>query len=266
MSGTHSISRIASRYPWILPAVLIGFGLGYLAHAMIGGSQENQTVSEQLNSGLPKRGRSPQEGEAASRTSRSASDGAASAVARRYERALSILAEEGNFIPALGFGDNLDPSDKMAEFFDLSPEDFAQLKEVAARARREIQEWEISHAVAIESEEHQYAYEIAVDSDFVELVRERFNEGMQGVVGSDGAKILTASAGQFFDESKTRRRVTMDVIDRDQAAREVRFNALTLGENGEVTGTSSSNYYEFPENSGKKNFGSFRYQHLLRGG
>jgi hypothetical protein len=256
---------MAKRYRWIILAVFVGFGLGFLTHALIGQPGAHHATTKQLNSGRLPSGRVGQEGEGVLRSSRTVADGKASILARRYERALSVLSEEGNFVPALSFRDNLDPTDKMAEFFDLTPEDFAQLKDVAARARQEIQEWEIANAKSIESEEYEFGFEVSVDRDFAEQVRERFEEGLQGVVGQDGAKILAASANQFFNESTARRQVTMDVLDGDDGMREVRFRSQTLNGHGEVIGTNGSNYFEFPEGSGKKDFGSFRYQHLLRG-
>lgn len=242
----------------ILVALVLGFGLGRLTStnaASAGNAKDGDKAAASASHGSSRADAS----ETSSRSGRNQSADK-SDLAKRYEKALSLLAEKGNYIQALSFREGLVPVDRVAEFFDLSPEEFDRLKEITASIREDMLAHEAKRATVIESPDHHFVCEVAADPEFAERIRERFTQDAREVVGSDGALLLAASAERYLMEFTTQRRFTFDIVEHDNGRIERKFLIETFDKNGNVRERSSGSYSKIREND---KFGDTRFQHLF---
>jgi hypothetical protein len=252
--------RFRDKLIWIIIGMAIGIGV----FSLIGGNTTTKTVvihPEEEASPPASTSRSATPGESVRRSSRPPAADPATNMVRRYEKIVAAIEEGGGALAGLGFTGDLQPDEWIAEFFDLTPEEFDRLKEIGERTAERYERREKSLAKVVPSDEHDYACEIDADP-FVHEVREQFTEELKSLVGEDGARLLAASASSYFGELKTRRRLTFDVVKLDSGTTEHRYRMTTLKDNGEEGGTSSGHTFSFSGSSPKGQVDP-RYKHLL---
>jgi hypothetical protein len=242
----------------ILVALAVGFGLGWMTHqnAVAAGSAMDET-KEPASAAL---GSSRANGnESSSRSGRSQS-AEKSDLAKRYEKTLSLLTENGNHIPALSFSPDMVPLDRMAWFFDLSPKEFARLKEITASIRSDMLAHEATMATVIDAPDHEYVCEVAADPEFAKRLRERFTQEVGEVVGSEGALLLEASGGRFLGEFMGTRRFTFDIVEHEDGRIERKSTIEMFDENGNPAGSIQETHSKLKRD---EDFEDTRFRHLF---
>lgn len=115
-------------------------------------------------------------------------------------------------------GENFLPGDKVAEFFDLSGDQLAEMKRLGLERLQEKKNREQSLAKIQEVSESGMVFDLPADPDFSAIKAAQFTEDLRRTFGPDVAAMLQPSIETAYSESVAPRYVRYSLTRRDELA------------------------------------------------
>jgi hypothetical protein len=182
------------------------FTIGYLARPPHQVHAQSPTAATSAATGT-NRSSSP----SADEIETAAPSSSATTLAKRYERATTLIRKNHEKFAEFNFGRDLVASAGMMNYFELTMSERAELERIIAETKAAMEQREVEIATASTLGETKHIRHLPADAEFAAATKKRFMEQLHGIIGSDSLELLRYASDEYFDPFKGPRRVTCTV-------------------------------------------------------